>query len=159
MKGLGMNSINPVNPVILSNKLKQRGEEMQFKELTEEIIGCAYKVYNTMGFGFLESVYEKALLFELRKTGLTIEAQKPITVFYEEENVGDFFADIIVNDQIILELKSVRRIAKAHETQLVNYLVATKREIGLLINFGEQRVEIKRKVRDLKQLNKVGFNN
>lgn len=125
---------------------------MQFKELTEKIIGCTYKVYNTLGFGFLESVYEKALIIELTKTGLSVEVQKPITVYYDEENVGDFFADVIVNDQIILELKSVRRIANVHETQLVNYLVATKKDIGLLINFGEKRVEIKRKVRDLKQL-------
>ena len=128
---------------------------MQYKELTEKIIGCTYKVYNTMGFGFLESVYEKALLIELKKTGLTAEVQKLITVYYFDEVVGDFYADIIVNNQIILELKSVRRIVKAHESQLVNYLVATKRDVGLLINFGEQKVEIKRKVRDLKQLNKT----
>ena len=130
---------------------------MQYKELTEKIIGCAYKVNNTMGFSFLESVYEKAFLIELKKTGLVVEAQKPIKVYYDNEIVGDFFADLIVNDQIILELKSVRRVVKAHETQLVNYLVATKKDIGLLINFGEQKVEIKRKVRDLKQLNKPGL--
>ena len=123
---------------------------MEYEKLTEEIIGCAYDVYNRMGFGFLESVYEKCLLIELRKAGLSADSQKPITVYYDDEIVGDFVADIIVNDTIILELKSVRRIAKAHEIQLVNYLVATGKPVGLLINFGEHKVEIKRKLRELK---------
>ena len=123
---------------------------MEYKELTEKIIGCAYSVYNKMGFGFLESVYEKCMLIELRKAGLDAESQKPITVYYDSENVGHFLADIIVNGTIILELKSVRKIIEAHEVQLVNYLVATKKEVGLLINFGERKVEVKRKVRELK---------
>ena len=96
---------------------------MEYREITETIIGCAYRVYNKMGFGFLESVYEKCLLIELRKAGLDAESQKPITVYYEDEIVGEFVADIIVNDTIILELKSVRRIIEAHEVQLVNYLL------------------------------------
>ena len=78
------------------------------------------------------------------------EAQKPITVYYDDEIVGEFVADIIVNDTIILELKSVRRVVKAHEVQLVNYLVATEKPIGLILNFGESKVEVKRKVKDLK---------
>ena len=122
---------------------------MKDRELTEKIIGCAYKVYNRMGYGFLESVYEKCLLIELKKAGLSVTAQKPITVFYDNEVVGEFVADLIVEDTIILELKSVRRIIRAHEVQLVNYLVATRKPIGLVINFGEQKVEIKRKVKDL----------
>ena len=122
---------------------------MQYKEITEKIIGCAYIVYNKMGYGFLESVYEKCLLIELRRAGLKAESQQAITVCYENQIVGDFVADIIVEDSVILELKSVRRIAKVHEAQLVNYLVATAKEIGLLLNFGEQRVEVKRKVKDL----------
>ena len=122
---------------------------MEYQEVTETIIGCAYRVYNKMGFGFLESVYEKCLLIELRKAGLNTESQKPITVYYESEVVGEFVADIIVNDAIILELKSVRRIIKAHEVQLVNYLVATGKPVGLILNFGEKKVEIKRKVKDL----------
>ena len=122
---------------------------MKDRELTEKIIGCAYKVYNRMGYGFLESVYEKCLLIELKKAGLSVTAQKPITVFYDNEVVGEFVADLIVEDTIILELKSVRRITRAHEVQLVNYLVATRKPIGLVINFGEQKVEIKRKVKDL----------
>jgi GxxExxY protein len=125
---------------------------MQYEDITERIIGCAYRVYNKMGFGFLESVNEKGLLIELRKAGLNAEAQKPITVYYENEIVGEFVADILVNDTIILELKSVRQIVKAHEVQLVNYLVATGKPIGLLINFGESGVEVKRKIKDLKEL-------
>ena len=116
---------------------------MEYSELTEKIIGCAYRVYNKMGFGFLESVYERCMLIELKKANLVAESQKPITVFYENEIVGEFIADIIVADTIILELKSVRRIIKAHEVQLVNYLVATGKPVGLIINFGERKVEIK----------------
>ena len=122
---------------------------MEYKNVTETIIGCAYRVYNKMGFGFLESVYEKCLLIELHKAGMDAEAQKPITVYYDDEIVGEFVADIIVNDTIILELKSVRRVVKAHEVQLVNYLVATGKPIGLILNFGESKVEVKRKVKDL----------
>ena len=122
---------------------------MQYKEITEKIIGCAYIVYNKMGFGFLESVYEKCLLIELLKAGLKAESQQAITVYYENQIVGDFVADIVVEDSVILELKSVRRLAKVHEAQLVNYLVATGKEVGLLLNFGEEKVEVKRKVKDL----------
>ena len=122
---------------------------MQHKELTEKIIAAAYHVYNKMGFGFLESVYEKCLLIELEKSGLKTESQKPIIVEYENEVVGEFKADIIVEDTVILELKSIRQITKAHEVQLVNYLVATSKPVGLILNFGEEKVEIKRKVKDL----------
>jgi GxxExxY protein len=121
---------------------------MEYKELTEKIIGCAYAVYNKMGFGYLESVYEKCLLIELKRAALAVEAQKPIKVQYDGEVVGDFIADIVVNDTVIVELKSIRRIVKAHEAQLVNYLVATGKPVGLLLNFGEQMVEVKRKVRE-----------
>ena len=122
---------------------------MEYKELTEKIIGCAYRVYNKMGFGYLESVYEKCMLIELRKAGFDIESQKPIRVQYDGEVVGDFIADVLVNDTVILELKSVRKLVEAHEVQLVNYLVATGKPVGLLINFGETRVAVKRKVKDL----------
>jgi len=123
---------------------------MQYEELTKKIISAAYRVYNKMGFGFLESVYESCLLIELRKDGLRAESQKPIIVKYDNEVVGEFKADILVEDTIILELKSVRQIAQAHEVQLVNYLVATGKPVGLILNFGEQKVEVKRKVKDLK---------
>ena len=122
---------------------------MEYKKLTKQIIGCAYKVYNKMGFGYLEGVYERCLLIELRNSGLDVESQRPIAVYYDDQLVGEFLADIIVNDLIILELKSVRQLAKAHEMQLVNYLVATGKPVGLLINFGELGVDIKRKVREL----------
>ena len=122
---------------------------MEYKELTEQTIGCAYRVYNKMGFGYLEAVYEKCMLIELRKAGFEIESQKPIRVQNEGEVVGDFIADILVNDTVILELKSVRKLVEAHEVQLVNYLVATGKPVGLLINFGETRVAVKRKVKDL----------
>lgn len=122
---------------------------MQYKETTEKIIGCAYAVYNKMGYGFLESVYEKCLLIELRKAGLKAESQQAITVYYGDQVVGDFVVDIVVEDSVMLELKSVRRLAKVHEAQLVNYLVATLKEVGLLLNFGEEKVEVKRKVKEL----------
>ena len=122
---------------------------MEYKDITEAVIGCSYRVYNKMGFGFLESVYEKCLLIELHKAGLDTESQKAITVYYDGEIVGEFVADIMVNDTIILELKSVRRVSRAHEVQLVNYLVATGKPVGLILNFGERKVEIKRKVKDL----------
>ena len=118
--------------------------------MTEKIIGCAYRVYNKMGFGFLERVYEKCMLIELLKENLSAEAQKPITVCYNNEIVGEFVADILVEDTIILELKSVKHIVQAHEVQLVNYLVATGKPVGLILNFGEKKVVIKRKVKDLK---------
>jgi len=124
---------------------------MEQKALTEKIIGCAYRVYNKMGFGFLESVYEKCLMIELKKAGLVAESQVPIQVAYEGEVVGEFVADVLV-EGIILELKSVKRIVRAHEIQLVNYLTATQKEIGLILNFAETKVEVKRKVRDLKML-------
>ncbi len=120
---------------------------MKYEELTEKIIGCAYKVYNQMGFGFLESVYEKCLLIELRKAGLSAESQIPIKVFYDGESVGEFAADILVEGVVILELKSVRRVIQAHEVQLVNYLTATNKEVGLILNFGPEKAEIKRKIR------------
>ncbi len=112
---------------------------MEYNDVTETIIGCAYRVYNKMGFGFLESVYQKCLIIELKKAGLDTESEKPISVYYDNEIVGEFIADIIVNDTITLELKSVRRIIKAHEVQLVNYLVATGKPVGLILNFGERK--------------------
>ena len=122
---------------------------MKYQELTEKIIGCAYNVYNEIGFGFLESVYEKCLLIELEKAGIRAESQKPITVHYDGQLVGNFIADILVEGKVILELKSVRRLAEVHEVQLVNYLTATGVDVGLLINFGAIKVRVKRKVREL----------
>lgn len=117
--------------------------------LTREIIGCAYRVHNELGSGFLEKVYENALAIELDNSGFDIETQHPIKVYYHDTVVGEYFADIIVNNTVILELKAVRCLEKIHEVQLVNYLQATKTEIGLLINFGES-VKVKRKYREFK---------
>ena len=122
---------------------------MLHSELAEKIIACAYKVYNKMGYGYLESVYEKCMLIELADIGLNVEVQKPLNVFYKGQNVGDFIADILVSDTVIVELKSVSKIIKAHEIQLVNYLVTTNRPVGLILNFAKDKVEVKRKVKDL----------
>jgi GxxExxY protein len=122
---------------------------MTHKELTQKIIGCAYRVYNRMGYGFLESVYERCLVIELRKAGLRAESQHPIRVSYDGQAVGEFVADILVEHTVIVELKSVKRVVSAHEIQLVNYLVATDKPVGLILNFGEHKVEVKRKVKDL----------
>jgi GxxExxY protein len=120
---------------------------MEEKELTEKIIGCAMKVHSTLGPGFLESVYQRALEHELRKDGLKAECAKPITVRYDSIAVGDFFADMVVEDRVMLELKANQALAPANEVQLVNYLTATGVEIGLLLNFGSERLEFKRKTR------------
>jgi len=100
-----------------------------------------------MGSGFLESVYEKCMMIELKRLGLDADAQRPIKVYYDDVVVGEFIADIVVNDSIILELKAIRAINKIHEVQLVNYLVATRQSLGLLLNFGDEKVEVKRKVK------------
>ena len=120
---------------------------MKQKELTGKIIDCAYKVHRELGFGFLESVYQNALIIELTRAGLQSEREKRIQVYYGEQVVGDYVADILVEEKIILELESISQVHPAHEAQLINYLKATGMEVGLLINFGEQ-VEIKRKVLD-----------
>lgn len=119
---------------------------MKKQELTSEIIAAAYKVHNTLGFGFLEKVYENAMRIELRKRGLKVAQQIPLQVFYENELVGDFKADLLVEDEVLVELKAVSTIHSEHEVQLVNYLNANQREFGLLINFGTS-VEVKRKYR------------
>jgi GxxExxY protein len=118
-------------------------------ELTEKVIGAAYRVFNVLGYGFLESVYEKALVLELTESGLRCESQKSLRVIYRGTIVGDFYADLVVEEMLVVELKSVQKLSKIHEVQLVNYLTATGLELGLLINFGEGGVEVKRKVRVL----------
>ena len=121
---------------------------MEFEEITHEIIGAAYKVFKTVGFGFLESVYKKAMVIELKKKGLKVEEEKPLKVYYEDQVVGDFFIDLFVQDEIVVELKANQSIAKEHEVQLVNYLNGVHKEVGLLINFGQSGVQVKRKYRN-----------
>ncbi|MCZ7609686.1 MAG: GxxExxY protein [Ignavibacterium sp.] len=120
---------------------------MQFKyqDITEKIIKAYYNVYNTLGFGFLEKVYENALMIELKSMGLNCLKQKPISVYFKENCVGEYFADIIVEDCIILELKAAEGIIEEHEAQLLNYLKATEIEVGLLLNFGK-KPQIKRQL-------------
>ena len=120
---------------------------MKYENITHKIIGCAYKVYNTLGFGYLESVYKNALVIELANHNLKAESEKPLIVYYQSHPVGQFFVDLLVEDEVVVELKAVQHLAKEHEVQLVNYLNGLQREIGLLINFGSGKVEIKRKYR------------
>lgn len=116
-----------------------------YQDLSAEIIKCFYKVYNNLGFGFLEKVYENALKIELIKNGFLVEKQMPITVYYEGQIVGEYFADLVVEKKIILELKATETLCEEHELQLINYLKATDYEIGLLLNFGK-KPEIRRKI-------------
>ena len=119
------------------------------KELTEKIIGCAFNVHSTLGKGFLEKVYENAMAVELKKHGLNVQQQSPIKVRYDGWIVGEYYADLFVENQVICELKSVENLLKSHEVQLVNYLVATGVDIGLLFNFAD-RVTVRRKFREYK---------
>jgi GxxExxY protein len=121
--------------------------DMKHKDLTAKVIRSYYKVYNSLGFGFLEKVYQNAMFFELLDQGLNVEAQKKISVKYKERIVGDFYADILVNDTIIVELKATSALTEAHEAQVLNYLKATNIEVGLLFNFGIEP-EFTRKIWD-----------
>ena len=117
------------------------------KELTEKIIGIFYRVYNTLGYGFLEKVYENAMMIEFLNEDIPAVSQAPIKVLYEDEVVGEYFADIFVDDKVIVEIKASRNLAAENEAQLLNYLKATDIEVGLLLNFGPNP-EIKRKIFD-----------
>ena len=116
-----------------------------YKNKTDLILKGFYNVYNSLGFGFLEKVYENAMLIELTELGLFCERQKPIHVYYKEKRVGEYFADIMVDNCIILELKAAECIIQQHELQLMNYLKATDIELGLLLNFGK-KPEFQRKI-------------
>jgi GxxExxY protein len=118
---------------------------MKHEDITEKIIECFYTVYNKLGYGFLESVYEKAMLIELQKSGLKCVRQFPVRVMYRMQEVGEFYADIVVENKVIIELKASRKLDQAHEYQLINYLKATDIEVGLLFNFG-RKPEFKRKI-------------
>jgi GxxExxY protein len=130
-------------------------DNFKHSDITQKIIKAFYNVYNTLGFGFLEKVYENALFIELRKFGLFVEKQKMINVFYEEIDVGVYYADLVVNECVIIELKAAEALCENHELQLANYLKATDIEVGLLLNFGK-KPEFKRKVfSNKKTINKV----
>ena len=122
---------------------------MKINEITYAIRGAIFEVNRVLGSGFLEKIYENALILELKNRGLKAEGQVPLKVFYKENPVGDYFADIIVEDQVIVELKVAERIEKVHEAQLINYLRATGIRVGLLVNMKHPKAEIKRMVLDL----------
>ena len=113
-------------------------------EITEKIIKAFYNVYNTLGYGFLKKVYENAMLIELNKLGLWCENQEKINVYYNKKLVGDYYADIVVENKVIIELKAIEKVNPIHETQLVNYLKSTTMEVGLLLNFGKQPQHIRK---------------
>ena len=121
--------------------------DYKHNEITEKIIHCFYKVYNHLGYGFLEKVYENAMVIELKNEKLIVKPQSPITVVYDGKIIGEYFADLLVEDKVIVEIKAAKALAIENEAQLLNYLKATKIEVGLLVNFGP-RPQIKRKVFD-----------
>ncbi len=125
---------------------KQDGQDSSLKHeaITKSVIGCAFEVINELGAGFLESVYEKALLLALRQKGLSAIPQYAVKVMFRGECVGDFYADIFVDGKVLVELKAVKAIAPEHQAQIINYLNATGIEVGLLINFGNPKLEYKR---------------
>ena len=120
---------------------------MKHKDLTDAVLCCFYTVYNSLGYGFLEKVYENALLLELAKRGLKAQAQFPVSVYYDKQVVGEYFADVLVENVLIIEIKAVRNFLPEHEAQLFNYLRATDKEVGLLLNFGPSP-QIKRRAFD-----------
>jgi GxxExxY protein len=119
---------------------------MDTDEITRVVIGCAIKVSNALGPGFVEKVYENALAYELHESGLGFQQQATLRVFYRDNVVGEFVADIVVEDAVILELKAAKEIDVVHQAQLLNYLRATGKRIGLILNFGAQRLQIKRMI-------------
>jgi len=129
------------------DKMNKIEEAPEAYDLCDQIIGLAMKAHSTLGPGFLESVYQNALTWELRKSGFKSEAQRPISVQYDGQIVGVFAADLLVNDSVIVEIKAIQTLAKAHEAQLVNYLTATGMNEGLLLNFGAERLEFKKRFR------------
>lgn len=120
-------------------------ENYKHAEITNKIIKAYFNVYNKLGFGFLEKVYEHAMMIELPKNGLECKSQYPISVNYDAQKIGEYYADILVNDLVIIELKAAENLCKEHEAQLINYLKATNLEVGILLNFGKEP-QFKRKV-------------
>lgn len=120
---------------------------LKSKELTETIIKVFYEIYGKLGYGFLEKIYENAMMIDLKKEGLKAVSQSPIKVLYDGYTLGEYFADILVEDEVIVEIKATKNLAVAHEAQILNYLKATEIEVGLLLNFGP-KPEIKRKIFD-----------
>lgn len=127
-----------------------RDGRLLYEQITRDIIGSAFEVINELGIGFLESVYEKALLIALRQRGHIAVSQHPMTVMFRGVEIGTFFADMLVDEKVIVELKAVKSITPEHQAQVINYLQATGSEVGLLINFGNPKLEYKRFTRSKK---------
>jgi GxxExxY protein len=125
--------------------MKKNIVELEHKDLTEKILKIFYKVYSKLGYGFLEKVYENSMMIEFEKAGIAAVSQAPIKVLYDSLIVGEYFADILVEDKVIIEIKASKSISKENEAQLINYLKATGRKVGLLLNFGS-KPEMKRRV-------------
>ena len=130
--------------------MTQRRRNHLNDDLTQSIIGCAFEVINELGSGFLESVYENAMVLALSEAGLPVQSQVPVPVMFRGKRVGDFYADLLVDEKVIVELKAVRAIIPEHQAQIINYLNATGIEVGLLINFGNPKLELKRFTRSRK---------
>ena len=124
--------------------MMKQNENLLHAELTDKIIGCIYDVYNKLGYGFLEKVYENALIIKLRQLGLEVVQQAPVNVHFEGSLVGEYIADLIVDDRVIIEVKAVSALSQIHEVQLVNYLKGTGMQVGLLVNFGEKLKIVRR---------------
>ena len=122
-------------------------QDFKHKELTEKIINIFYRVYNKLGYGFLEKIYENAMMIELKREGILAVSQSPIKVFYDGEVIGEYYADILVDNKVIVEIKAAKRLVEENEAQVLNYLKATDIEVGLLLNFGTEP-EVKRKAFD-----------
>ena len=114
------------------------------EQITEKILAACFDVINELGIGFLESVYEKALVIALRDRGLSVATQRPVPVYFRGQNVGEFYPDLIVEEKIVLELKAVKSLAPEHMAQVINYLRGTRLQTALLINFGKQKLEYRR---------------
>ena len=122
----------------------KRNGKLLHAKLTRSIIGCAFEVINELGSGFLESVYERAMMIALSDAGLSVQSQKPVRVLFRGKPVGDFYTDLLVEETVMVELKSVKALIPEHEAQSINYLNATSIEVGLLINFGKPTLEFRR---------------
>lgn len=120
--------------------------KFEYKEITSKILNAAFEVHNILGCGFVEKLYERPLIYELRQRGLKVEPQKKIEVIYKEILAGDYIADVVIDSKVIIELKAVEAIIKIHEAQLLNYLKASKYHVGLILNFGKTKLEYKRLV-------------
>ena len=125
--------------------LPMRNEDYKYSDITSKVIKAFFKVYNSLGFGFLERVYENAMFIELNNMGLNVEKQKRLVVYYENQQIGNYFADFLIEEKVIIELKAVERLVEEHELQIINYLRATDLEVGLILNFGK-KPEFKRKI-------------